>query len=73
MIVSVPHSPAPPPPGTPWRLEHRDETGLFVVSSRGTLLFRIDLSNNTIYPFDKKGRCEVPVRLEDLITGQIRV
>ena len=52
---------------TAWAVENRSGSGIFVVSQdHNTLLFRIDPRTMTIYPYDKKAKCEIGIALTEL-------
>ena len=53
-------------PVIPWRLEHRQASGLFLVSNSGALLCRLDVGTKTLYFYDRKSKREVGVQLDDL-------
>lgn len=58
---------------TRWEITGRDATGSFVVSMRGTLLFRVDQAKGLIYAYDRKGRCEVAIPVRELLPANFVV
>ena len=50
-----------------WHLQPRGNSGIFIASTRGTLLCRYDGVSGQIHFWDKKGSCEVSIALSDLI------
>lgn len=71
MNPSEPTKPAalqvPPAATAEWHLQPRGQSGVFIASTRGTLLCRYDDQARMIYFWDKKGTCEVPIALDDLL------
>lgn len=63
---AAPARPRPPAHPTGWQIDERPGSGTFVLSSHGTMLFRIDRAAGLIYLWDKKSRSEVPVKLAEL-------
>lgn len=49
-----------------WHIQPRGQSGVFIASTRGTLLCRYDSGSGLIHLWDKKGGCEVTITLADL-------
>ena len=62
-----------PPLSQMWMLRPREQTGLFIISQRGTLLARVDTASGLIYFWDKRAGVEIEVSIWELFTGKIGV
>lgn len=51
-----------------WDIERRDQSGIFVTSRAGALLFRVELAvgGAMIYAWDKKANREVGISVDEL-------
>ena len=58
-----------PPLYQTWYLKQREQTGMFIVSQRGTLLARIDQKSGLIYFWDKTHRMEIIVPIRELFSA----
>ena len=48
-----------------WRVEHRPESGTFVSTAGGVLLFRV--GDGTLYFWDRRQHCELSISIEDIV------
>ena len=65
--ATLPMAPWPKPIARDWDFKMRTGTGQFIVSSRGTLLARVDRPSGILWLWDKKGSCEVTVHIRELL------
>ena len=49
----------------PWQVEHRPESGTYVSTSGGVLLFRV--GDGILYFWDRKQHCEISINIEAIV------
>lgn len=55
----------PPTRATAWQVEHRPESGTYVTTPGGVLLFRV--SEGLLHFWDKKSKAEVSISVEHIM------
>lgn len=49
----------------PWQVEHRPESGTYVSTSGGVLLFRV--SEGMLHFWDRRNRTEISISIENIV------
>lgn len=49
----------------PWQVEHRPESGTYVSTAGGVLLFRV--GDGILYFWDRRQHCEISINIEAIV------